>query len=345
MPFGPSCEYADFQECKDANRDRDDPDAYCAAIQRRTEGHCNMTNRVFDDEAVRDLLATVGRPGQRLARPLARQARPWYRISAKAEDPELEPAEGDDDKGEPTKVGDTTIIDIYDEIGWFGTGAQDFVKDLRGIKTSNIEVHLNSPGGDIFDAIAIYNGLRQHKAHVHMMIDSLAASSASFIAMAGDKITAMANATMMIHDPWGLVVGNAADMRDLADLLDRQGDNLASIYAGRAGGEVAEWRQRMLDETWYLADEAYAAGLVDVVDDADGRPVENSWDLSIFNRRPEPTFAVAASEPAEPATDKPTDVQHDARQKDAQPATAVNGDGSRRRQYLGETATWYLPHP
>lgn len=282
MPFGPDCQYADQQECERANSDRDDPAAYCAALRRRTEGHC-MNDRISGYSVVFPPgmpLAADDRPRLRLARPVAQQVRPWYRITAKA-------TEADDDQGEPTTDGDTTIIDIYDEIGWFGIGAADFVRDLRRVDTPKIELHISSPGGDVFDAIAIYNGLRQHKAQVHVIVDSLAASAASFIAMAGDRITAMANAMLMIHDPLGLVIGNATDMRELADLLDKHGDNIAAIYAARAGGEVADWRERMLAETWYLADEAYKAGLVDEVDDTDGRPIEDRWDLSVFAHQPE----------------------------------------------------------
>jgi hypothetical protein len=190
----------------------------------------------------------------------------------------------------------------------------------------------------VFDALAIHNALRQHKAKVHVIVDSLAASSASFIAMAGDKVTAMANAMLMIHDPWGLVIGNAADMRELADLLDKHGDNIAAIYARRAGGEISDWRQRMLDETWYLADEAYAAGLVDVVDDADGRPVEDAWDLSVFAHPPQPAVA-AAAQPAPAAETPAADPAH---VPPAIPTRTASGD---RRPPSGVAASWYLPSP
>lgn len=338
MPFGPDCQYEDQEACERANSDRDDPAAYCAALRRRTEGHC-MQQRAATLASPVGVALEDGRPRLRLARPVARQAKPWYRITAKA----AEAGADDDDRDEPTTDGDTTIIDIYDEIGWFGTGADDFVRDLRQVRTPRIELHLNSPGGDVFDAIAIYNGLRQHKAQVHVIVDSLAASAASFIAMAGDKITAMANAMLMIHDPLGLVIGNAADMRELADLLDKHGDNIASIYATRAGGEVATWRERMLDETWYLADEAYQAGLVDEVDETDGRPIEDAWDLTVFARPAEPAVAAVAAEPPAPAPEPP-DPADGARGEDAPPAsTAATSDISRSRSYLGETATWYLP--
>jgi ATP-dependent Clp endopeptidase proteolytic subunit ClpP len=311
VPFGPDCEFADQAACERANQDRDDPAAYCAALRRRTEEHCMGNRDLRDLRAVGvvpfDALAAPaagsippsptgfvdpGRPPRlRLARPLARQARSWYRITAKAAEADPE----GDGEGAPKVDGDTTIIDIYDEVGWFGTGAADFIRDLRQVDTPKIELHINSPGGDVFDAIAIFNALRQHKAHVHVLVDSLAASAASFIAMAGDKVTAMANAMLMIHDPWGLVIGNAADMREMAGLLDKHGDNIASIYAAHAGGEIADWRERMLAETWYLADEAYKAGLVDEVADADGRPIEDAWDLSVFAHRPEQTRPAASA--------------------------------------------------
>ena len=345
MPFGPSCEYSDFQECVDRNRDRDDPDAYCAAIQKRTEEHC-MSNRapvVGYSGLLTGVALEEDRPRLRLTRPVARQARPWYRIAAKAAE-----ASGDDDRDEPTTDGDTTIIDIYDEIGWFGTGAADFVGDLRQVTTPKIELHLNSPGGDVFDAIAIYNGLRQHKAQVHVIVDSLAASAASFIAMSGDKITAMANAMMMIHDPLGLVIGNAADMREMGELLDKHGDNIAAIYAARAGGEVATWRERMLAETWYLADEAYTAGLVDEVDETDGRPIENAWDLTVFAHQPDATRPAATAVVEEAAIEPPTDhpaIVDDAT-GDAHPdvvTEAPEAGNGRRPAPLGATPSWFVP--
>jgi ATP-dependent Clp endopeptidase proteolytic subunit ClpP len=360
VPFGGDCEFEDQAACERANQDRDDPAAYCAALRRRTEGHC-MDSRDVTLQVPAGL--TIERPRLRLARPLARQAKPWYRISAKAAE-----QDDDDQSTEPKVDGDTTIIDIYDEVGWFGTGAADFVRDLRQVDTPKIELHLNSPGGDVFDAVAIYTALRQHKAHVHVLVDSLAASAASFIAMAGDKVTAMANAMLMIHDPWGLVIGNAADMREMAGLLDKHGDNIASIYAAHAGGEIVTWRERMLAETWYLADEAYAAGLVDEVADADGRPISDAWDLSVFAHGPDgpnpfqrhpdadsipPRVPVAASAAGTDPAAEPADAEKEEPDPDPVPvpvpqATTTRTTSTDRnggRGHLGETASWYLPRP
>src|SRR6266508_4173555 len=128
VPFGPDCEYSSMEDCERANADRDDPAAYCAAIMHRTEGHC-MDNRVIAripfDPPLLDLPENW-RPRLRMARPVSRQGRSWYRITApQANAAEAEPEGGDQGEGEgesaPIRDGDTTIVDIYDEIGWFGT--------------------------------------------------------------------------------------------------------------------------------------------------------------------------------------------------------------------------------
>jgi ATP-dependent protease ClpP protease subunit len=159
----------------------------------------------------------------------------------------------------------TTGVYIYDEIGYWGVSASDFMDALRQINTGTIELHLNSPGGDVFDGIAIYNCLRSHAARVDVVVDSLAASAASVIAQAGDTVTMMPGSQMMIHEASGLCMGNAADMAEMAAMLDQQSDNIAGIYAQAAGGERGEWRERMKAETWYPADEAVAIGLADRV--------------------------------------------------------------------------------
>ncbi|MEU2510559.1 head maturation protease, ClpP-related [Streptomyces syringium] len=176
---------------------------------------------------------------------------------------------------------------IYDEIGYWGVTAEDFMSELRGLDVSEITLRVNSPGGEIFDGIAIHNLLRSHRAHVTTYVDSLAASIASVIALAGDRVVMQPHSQMMIHDGSGLVVGNAADMREMADLLDRQSDNIAAVYAEKSGGTPQEWRERMRAETWYTAAEAVEAGLADEVAQPrqrpdEGEPADNSWDLSIF---------------------------------------------------------------
>ena len=204
-------------------------------------------------------------------------SRSWYRIENAFID-------------EENKSDEVTKVYIYDEIGdswWGGTGATDFVQQIAAIKTPKIELHLNSPGGDIFEGVAIYNALKSHSAEVTVIVDALAASAASFIAQAGDKIIMTRAATMMIHDGSGLVWGTAADMRSTADLLDKLSNTVADIYAARAGQSVEFWRNLMIEEVWYNAAEAVEAGLADEIGEdtkqEDEATAQNKWDLSIFN--------------------------------------------------------------
>lgn len=152
---------------------------------------------------------------------------------------------------------------IYDEIGYYGITATYVVQELLQIGSPTIRVHINSPGGDAFDSFAIYNALIDHPAQIQVTVDALAASGASIVAMAGDQVTMKRASQMMIHDASGITIGNEADHLDTADLLGRVSDELAGIYAARAGGEPAGWRALMRAETWYSAGEAVSAGLAD----------------------------------------------------------------------------------
>jgi ATP-dependent protease ClpP protease subunit len=178
-------------------------------------------------------------------------------------------------------------LHLYGVIGayWDGIDASEVVPAIRALDVDTIDLFVNSPGGNVYDGIAIRNALRQHSAHVVVTIDGLAASAASFIACAGDEVVMGENAEFMIHDAWGLSIGNAADMRTAADDLDRISDNIAAMYAAKAGGEASAWRDLMKAETWYTADEAVAAGLADRLDSdapaADGTP-SNLFDLSMY---------------------------------------------------------------
>ena len=156
-----------------------------------------------------------------------------------------------------------TRIDLMDEIGYWGTTAQDFVDELLAIDSATIELHVNSPGGDVFDGVAIMNALADHPATVNVVVDGLAASAASYIALAGDTVKMNRASQMMIHDAAGMCWGNAADMETMKALLDRISDTIAGIYADRAGGEAEDWRDLMRAETWYSAVEAVDAGLAD----------------------------------------------------------------------------------
>jgi len=167
---------------------------------------------------------------------------------------------------------DETDVYIYDEIvpewmvAWFGgVSAEGMIAQLNEISTGTINVRINSPGGAVFEAIAIYNALVAHSATINVYVDALAASAASVIAMAGDKVTMMVGSQMMIHDALGIEMGNAAELRAYAQFLDKQSDNIASIYAAKTGGDPKDIRSLMLAETWLFAQEAVDLGLADAV--------------------------------------------------------------------------------
>lgn len=159
--------------------------------------------------------------------------------------------------------GDRTRVDLYDFVGEWGVTARDFVAELAGIGNSPVDLHINSLGGDVFDGIAMHAALLNHPGDVTTYVDGVAASAASFIAMAGKEIVIEKPAKMMIHDASGLVLGNPADMREMADLLDEISDTIAGMYADRAGGDPSDWRASMRKETWYSAAQAVDAGLAD----------------------------------------------------------------------------------
>jgi ATP-dependent protease ClpP protease subunit len=158
--------------------------------------------------------------------------------------------------------GDGAELLIYDEISWWGICATDVAAVLSTV-SGPLHVRVNSPGGDVFDGIAIYNMLADYDGEVTVTVDGLAASAASFIAMAGDTIRMNRASQMMIHDASGMCWGNAADMKAMAALLDMVSGTLAGIYAARTGVDTATWRSRMLEETWYTAESAVEAGLAD----------------------------------------------------------------------------------
>jgi len=173
----------------------------------------------------------------------------WYTITAKA------------DKAE---------IWIYEMIGedfWTGGGvtANSFRKELADIKASQIDLHINSPGGVVFDGVTIYNLIKQHPANVTTYIDGLAASIASVIALAGDKVIMAANALYMVHNPTGLAMGTASDMRSLADVLDKIAGTMVGTYVSKTGKPEADIKAMLDAETWMTADEALEHGFIDEI--------------------------------------------------------------------------------
>lgn len=158
-------------------------------------------------------------------------------------------------------------VTIMGSIGW-DVWADEFVPRFAAIKADRINVLINSPGGDVFDGVAIHDAIRRHPAEVTTMATGMAASAASYILQAGARRIATPASTVMIHDALALTIGNAADHRATADILDKISGQIAGIYAARSGvGDAASWREQMLAESWFTAQEALDAGLVDEVVD------------------------------------------------------------------------------
>jgi ATP-dependent protease ClpP protease subunit len=177
------------------------------------------------------------------------------------------------------------IDDVMAEFFESGISAAGFARQLQGLKGKTLNVHVNSPGGLVFGGLAIYNLLRQHDAPVHVIVDGIAASIASVIAMAGDTVVMAPHAMMMIHEAFGMTVGNAADHKQMAEILGKESDAIAAVYAERADKRI-NWRQKMADETWFSDKEAVAAGLADRIDTTVGDAQRNSFDLSHFTNVP-----------------------------------------------------------
>jgi len=165
---------------------------------------------------------------------------------------------------------DKSEVWIYEQIGedfWDGSGitAKGFQKELSAIKSSQIDLHINSPGGLVFDGITIHNLLKQHPANVTTYIDGLAASIASVIALAGDRVVMAENALFMVHKASGMVYGNSDDMRDFAEKLDKVNGSIATTYMSKTGKENDEIDEMMKTETWLTAKDALEHGFIDEI--------------------------------------------------------------------------------
>lgn len=197
-------------------------------------------------------------------------------------------------------------IFIYDDIGpaWLGMVAGQTVIDaLAEIGPHPVNVRINSPGGDVMEAFAIYNALARHKPGVTVDIDSLAASAASVIAMAGKTIRIAENAMVMIHNVWTFAMGDAAELRQIAGVLDQVGENIVNTYAARTQQSAQQIQQWMDAETWMQAKEAVARGFADEI----GQALQVSASVAAGRFKNTPAHYLQALSPAAP----PTRAQHE----------------------------------
>jgi len=192
----------------------------------------------------------------------------------------------------------TAELLIYDEIGAWGKTSTSLLNELAALgDLSTINVRINSPGGDIFEAWAMHNALTRHPAQVITHIDGLCASAATFVALAGDEVRMADNAMFMIHEPWTVAGGDAEVMQKQADLLDTLAEQIVNLYARKTGADPASIREWMQAETWYTAEQALAAGFIDAVDvPLKMAAMATQHDISRFKNSPSISLESAMSE-------------------------------------------------
>lgn len=161
-------------------------------------------------------------------------------------------------------------------------------------RDTDVTARVNSGGGYVHEGLAIYNALSAHKGQVTVQVDSIVASSASLLAMAGDRIVMKAGALMMIHDPAGITFGTAEDHEKTRIALDKMGDAFAGIYAERSGKDAEDVRAAMKDELWLTADEAVAEGYADEAEAAKAKPA-SAFDYRLYAHAPKRLVAMAKS--------------------------------------------------
>ncbi len=177
-------------------------------------------------------------------------------------------------------------ISIHDEIGAFGVSAKEFLAELGELKDAKrLTLRINSPGGSVFDGIAIYNALKRHPAHVTVVVEGIAASIASVIVCAGDEVVMPENAMLMLHEPSAVVSGTADDLLTMAAALEKMRASLVSAYrekSGLPGGQIEDLLSR---ETWLSASEALEMGFADRIE----QPVRMAarFDISAFRNVPQ----------------------------------------------------------
>lgn len=188
---------------------------------------------------------------------------------------------------------------------WGGVSAQTFVKTLRGM-SGDLTIRINSPGGDVFAANAMKQAIAEYDGSVTAIVDGLAASAASVIAVACEKVIMAPGSMMMIHKAWTFAVGNADDMKQLGKILDKTDTGISQAYAAKADGEASHFLALMKAETWFTADEAVEEGLADeaLPEAVEQRRTKAAlWDLSVYQNAP----ALEEEPPAPEPEPEPTE--------------------------------------
>jgi ATP-dependent Clp protease protease subunit len=209
--------------------------------------------------------------------------------------------------GQPLKIeqkGQTADVYLYDVIGadyYGGISAKELVPQLNALDVTTINLHINSPGGDVFDARAIAQALAGHKANKIAHIDALAASAATYIATACDEIHMADGAFFMIHNAWTLAMGNANDLDEVSNLLRKIDGSINKDYQTKTGKNEQEIAKLMDATTWFTAEEAKAAGFIDKITTAEKQKPNNRWNLSAYGNAPQSLINSAKDDGADEA--------------------------------------------
>jgi len=182
--------------------------------------------------------------------------------------------------------------------------------------TGDVELRINSPGGDVFAARAMAQAMREHPGKVTAYVDGVAASAASLLAVSAAETVMAPGSMMMIHEAWTIALGNKGDFLATAALLEKIDASIVETYQAKAGGEPAQWAALMAAETWYTAAEAVQAKLADRVSEAKPAAAQAAWDLGVYDNAPapapEPVAAQLAPEPqpVQAEADPQIEIEH-----------------------------------
>lgn len=194
--------------------------------------------------------------------------------------------------------GDPEIM-IYDDIGsgvFGGISSKDVAESIAKIpNTESINVRINSAGGDVFEGIAIYNALKRSSSYVMVNVDGMALSVASVIAMAGNEVSMADNAMMMVHNPWTVVAGDAAELRQMADTLEKTKSQIIKTYQYKTQLDTGAVSDLMDSETWMTSDEAVNAGFADYA--APAMSIAAKFDINRFRNVPKWAIDMVAKRP------------------------------------------------
>ena len=194
--------------------------------------------------------------------------------------------------------GEAAHVYLYDVIdAWFGVSAQMMVDALKSASGKTVHLHINSPGGDVFESVAMATAIAAHDGDVIAHIDGVAASAATRVALAAKEVRIADSGLMMIHNSWTIAWGNSEEIRKTADLLDKVDTGIVADYARKTGASDQQIRDWMAAETWFNAQEALDNKFVDAIDSTT-QAAANKWDLSAYQNAPKqperPAEAVAA---------------------------------------------------